>query len=124
MNARFHHQAHALFVLCLLVLGGMCVFPSTASAQTAPTPVFDPNQTSGQADFLVYECQFQPQTNTVTLNAALAGADARSMPPGTYTMAISEVGTGLTIPLDHVQIAPITTRPPLQMILVVDRTDT
>jgi hypothetical protein len=124
MNARFHHQTQALFVLCLLVFGGLCFFPSTANAQTAPTPVFDPNQTSGQAGFLVYECQFHPQTNTVTLNAALAGADARSMPPGTYTMAISEVGTGLTIPPDHVQIAPITTRPPLQMILVVDRTDT
>src|SRR5579862_9007854 len=116
MNVRLHYQPRrslVFFILCLFILGGMCVSPLAANAQaTTPTAPYNPNETSGQPSFQPYTCQFQPRTNSVTLNAALTGADALPMAAGSYTLAVNEVGNSAVIPTDHVQISPITQRPP------------
>ncbi|HVU14443.1 MAG TPA: FHA domain-containing protein [Phototrophicaceae bacterium] len=125
MNQRFHARTTFRFIFCLLISGCVLAVSSAVSAQITPTPTYTPNEISAQAGFLAYACQFEPLTNTVTINAALAGADAQTMPPNSYKLAISEVGgSAITIPTDHIEVTPTTQRPPLQMILVMDETDT
>ena len=52
-----NHRARALLLLCLFVLA---LSPGLAAAQS-PTP--------RTGAFIAYQCQFQPETNTATVNA-------------------------------------------------------
>lgn len=64
------------------------------------------------AAFVAYQCVFQAQTNTVEIRASLRGSNGAGMSPSSYT--ISGVQS----------VRPAQPRPPLQMVIVLDITDT
>jgi von Willebrand factor type A domain-containing protein/type III secretion system (T3SS) inner membrane Yop/YscD-like protein len=85
-------------------------------AQDAPAPA--------QAAFLPYQCTFQTETNSAQIRAVLMGSNGQPVPADSYTIQITPVSSGQPLTAEKVQIAPVSDRPPLQMILVLDITET
>ena len=100
-------------ILVLLVVGPMIPIQS----QTAPA-------TSPQAAFVAYRCEFQPETNSARIRAVLMGSDGLPIPRDQYTVALSAANSDHAVAPEKVVAAIVSTRPPLQMIIVLDITDT
>ncbi|MBL8116405.1 MAG: FHA domain-containing protein [Anaerolineae bacterium] len=107
-----NHRARALLLLCLFALA---LSPGLAAAQST---------TPRTGAFIAYQCQFQPETNTATVNAVLMGADGQPIPTGTYQVSVTAGSSAQPLPSTAFQVARLDQRPPLQMILVLDITDT
>ncbi len=69
---------------------------------------------SPAAAFVAYDCVFQPQTNSVEIHAELRDSDGVAMSPQTYTVSVDGMES----------VRPVQPRPPLQMVIVLDITDT
>lgn len=100
-----------LVFLCLCLL---LVLPTYAQDETA-TP---------QAAFLPYQCTFQPQSNSVQIHAALMGSNGQPIPPDSYTVQVTPAGSEEPLSEARVMSALLTERPSLQLILVLDITET
>jgi hypothetical protein len=100
-----------LSLLLALLLAGR----AAAQETTAPAP---------KAAFVAYSCTFQKGTNSVQVSAVLMGSNGEAMPASAFTAALTPSGAPGALAADRVNIASLPTRPPLQMILVVDTTDT
>jgi Mg-chelatase subunit ChlD len=80
--------------------------------------------TSPQAAFLPYQCTFQPQSNSVQVRAVLMGSNGQPIPSDNYTVQVTPAGSETPLAETRVTSAPLTERPPLQLILVLDITET
>jgi hypothetical protein len=98
-------------LLLALILTGR----AAAQETSAPAP---------KAAFLAYACTFQKGTNSVQVNAVLMGSNGEAVPTSAFTAAITPSGASAALAADRVTAAGLPARPPLQMILVVDTTDT
>lgn len=108
-------RSFASLLLCVFALS---LFVSPASAQDeAPLP----NPTPA---FVAYTCGFQAASNSVEVHAVLTGSDGRPVPQGNYTVSVTPSGTSAPLAIDQISYAPVTERPPLQMVIVLDITDT
>jgi Mg-chelatase subunit ChlD len=100
-----------LFSLGLLTL---IILPASLMAQDAVR----------KGAFVAYQCVFQSDTNTAKINAVLMGGDGQPIPTGTYQVAVSAGDNPQALDSTKVKIERLDSRPPLQMILVLDITDT
>lgn len=66
------------------------------------------------AAFVAYQCVFQPQTNSVEIRASLRGSNGVSMSPQSYSVSVDGFQNA----------ALVQPRSPLQMVIVLDITDT
>ncbi|MBZ0290048.1 MAG: VWA domain-containing protein [Anaerolineae bacterium] len=76
------------------------------------------------AAFVAYQCNFQAATNSADIRAVLMGSDGRPLSPGSYTLMVTPSGTETTLPPEQVTTTMLPERPPLQMVIVLDITDT
>ncbi len=97
---------------CFLFL--LVLLPVTLAAQDSPRT----------GAFVAYQCTFQAETNTAQINAVLMGGDGLPIPTGTYQVAVGAGDTPQPVENTRVKIERLDERPPLQMILVLDITDT
>lgn len=102
----------ALSLALLLVLVGTRI---SAYAQDNPPP---------QAAFVAYQCIFQKENNAVLIRAALAGSDSLPIPREAFTISAIPTGTAEALSSAVVSAAIPLARQPLQMIVVMDVTDT
>src|SRR6185436_2716510 len=90
-------------------------------------PVFAQDETplpNPTAAFVAYQCNFQAATNSADIHAVLMGSDGRPIPPSDYTLMVTPSGTDAPVPPNQVTTAIVPQRPPLQMVIVLDITDT
>ena len=76
-----------------------------------------------EAAFVAYKCEFQPETNSARIRAVLTGSDGLPV-RGRTEISVTLADTGEPLPPEKVSAAMVPTRPPLQMIIVLDITDT
>jgi hypothetical protein len=105
----------ASLLLCVFALSFL-ISPAAAQDETPlPNPV---------AAFVAYQCNFQAATNSADIRAVLMGADGRPLSPGSYTLMVTPSGTDTPVPPNQVTTVTLPERPPLQMVIVLDITDT
>ncbi len=105
----FVRRFRLLLGACLLML-----WPAVLAAQDTPR----------KGAFVAYQCMFQSATNTAQINAVLMGGDGQPIPTGTYQIAVSAGDNPQPLDSTRFKIERLDNRPPLQMILVLDITDT
>jgi len=91
----------------------------SVAAQTEPT--FSDTPVAG---FEAYDCEFVPDTNEVIISASLFGARGLPIPVSDVNLSITALGETAPLISDDVAFATVTDRPPLQMIIVLDTTET
>lgn len=114
-NRLFSFRRLAVLLLWVFALS---LFAAPAAAQDAP-PVPNP-----AAAFVAYQCNFQAASNSAEIRATLMGSDGRPIPPGNYSVTVTPTGSDQAVPAAQVSTAPVPERPPLQMVVVLDITDT
>jgi Mg-chelatase subunit ChlD len=72
---------------------------------------------------LAYQCTFDAATNRVSLNVVTQNAQGRLLSADSYTLTAQQTD-GETISPELITIEPRLVRPPLQIVLVLDLTDT
>ncbi len=107
----FSRRFYFALSLCLL---GLVVLPGRLMAQDSPR----------KGAFVAYQCTFQPETNTAQVNAVLMGGDGQPIPTGTYQVAIAAGDNAQPLDNTRFKVERLDNRPPLQMIMVLDITDT
>lgn len=83
--------------------------------------------TTGQrltASFLSYQCTFDKASNQARIQAVLQGQDGLALAREAYTLTVTDAATQLVLPSNQVTVSLVPQRPPLQMILLLDVTDT
>lgn len=83
-------------------------------------------QTEGiipEAAFITYKCEFQPESNSALIQAVLMGSDGLPV-RSDATISVTLAETGELLSPEKVGAVTIPARPPLQLILVLDITDT
>ena len=108
------HSRCASAIKFLGVLGVLTVNLVSVSAQDAPR----------KGAFVAYQCTFQSASNTAQINAVLMGGDGQPIPTGTYQVAVAAGDNPQLLDSTRFKIERLDNRPPLQMILVLDITDT
>lgn len=106
---------HRLIVVVLLAFVAYLSGSVTAQDKIPDAPA---------AAFIAYHCNFIKDTNSAQIQAVLMGSDGMPIPREAYTIQAAVVETGAALPASSVEINVLPTRPPLQMILVLDITDT
>lgn len=76
------------------------------------------------AGFEAYDCEFVPDTNEVIISASLFGANGLPIPVSDVNLSITILGESAPLISDDIAFATVTDRPPLQMIIVLDTTET
>jgi hypothetical protein len=105
--------------LSLVILIALLVTASgIIQAQTAP----DAESYAPQPAFAAYSCQFLAESNQVAIRAVLMGGNGTAVPAGDYRLSVS-IG-GETLPSSDYRVDIVPQRNPLQIILVLDTTDT
>lgn len=99
----------------LLLLSCLTVWSVQAQDATPVPP---------QAAFLPYQCTFQMETNSAEIHAVLMGSNGQPISPSSYIYRVTPAGSNQPLSAEKVQAAPVIDRPPLQMILVLDITET
>lgn len=81
-------------------------------------------QGSPSATFLTYECVYDSSTDNVQISAVLMGADGEPIPPEDYTLQVAVPNDSQNVFSGAVSVTPLQTRQPLQMVIVLDITET
>ncbi len=102
-------------VLIAFALGWLTVIP--ALAQDLPEP-------NTNVTMVVYQCRFNSDDYSANIRASLQGIDGLPIPRETYNVEVRNADTGQVVPPDLVEVITLPERPPLQMILLLDVTDT
>lgn len=97
-----------LFVVLLLAVG-----LRASQAQEGGT---------GEPTFNLYGCEFVAATNSVRLHTAVYNGSGRPVPPTDFLVTVTNAETNA--PVEPESVAAAAPRPPLDMILVLDITDT
>lgn len=101
-----------LSILVILLVG----FGTLAQEETLVDPP--------AAAFVAYQCDFIKETNNAEIRAVLMGSDGLPIPRDAYSMEVMVTDTAQTLLSGSVEIDLLPERPALQMILVLDITDT
>jgi von Willebrand factor type A domain-containing protein/FHA domain-containing protein len=100
----------------------LCVF--ALSFLVSPAAAQDETPLPNPAAFVAYQCNFQAATNSTDIHAVLMGSDGRPLAPSNYTLTVTPAGSDTPVPPNQVTTAIVPQRPPLQMVIVLDITDT
>lgn len=100
-----------VILMCLFMLGGWVM------AQDTPPP-------APKAAFVPYQCVFRADTNQIQILAALTGTNGLPIIDSDYQINVSVNGTGQTLQPGDIQWQSQPVRSPLQIIIVLDITDT
>lgn len=98
-----------LFVLCWSISGVM----AQDTIDVSQTPSFH-----------TYNCTFNRETNSVVIQAVLHGRDGDPVSRERYDLTVTEASSLTEVDSTQISIAQVPERPPLQMILLLDITDT
>lgn len=113
-------QQMALFFFRMLLMSLLLSLGSAAlHAQETPEPPPPP-----QVALVPYRCDFERGSNSALIHAVLMGSDGRPIPTANYAPVIAPISTGIPVPAEFVSTAIVPERPPLQLTLVLDLTDT
>lgn len=104
-------------LVILLSLWLTCTSFLTVSAQDT----LDLTQT---ASFLAYRCTFDKETNEARIQAALQGQNGLPVARESYNITLANASNLEEVPATQVNVVNVIQRPPLQMILLLDVTDT
>lgn len=102
----------------VMLVGMLLISALQVNAQDTPTE----QDIAAQPAFSAYACQFIADSNQVAINAILMGADGVAIPSDDYTLSVATDGT--VLPDADYALSVVPEREPLQMILVLDTTDT
>lgn len=105
----------ALFLICTLL------FLTTALAVAQDS---DEVEVLQRASFVAYSCLFDKDSNSVQIQSVVMASNGQTLPRETYQIEAMIADTGEVLPADSMTIQSISQRPPLQMIIVLDTTDT
>ncbi len=130
----------ALCIMSAILMAHGTVFAQEATSEPAPpdaTPAvsgsgnqvvpggfFNPTTRSNEATFVTYDCDFQPTSNSVLIRAGLAGSDARAILRDEYTLEVRAGEFGTIINPDRVTVTNLAQRPPIDLVVVFDTTET
>ncbi|GAB1422595.1 hypothetical protein MASR2M15_28320 [Anaerolineales bacterium] len=78
----------------------------------------------GDPIFTPYACRFDPAFNRVFISAVLLGSDGFPIERDQYTVQVLNSLNSSLIANDRLQLTPLSQRPPIQLSLVFDITDT
>lgn len=110
-------HVHFVKILWAAAFIGLVVISSrSGSAQedaAAPQPTLN-----------LYSCEFIPADNAARLHVALFDPDGRAVQPGDFVAAVTNADSGEAIASDRLAVRAVAPRPPLELILVLDITDT
>jgi hypothetical protein len=109
LRQQFIRLTGMLLLLCSTILG--------ATAQE----IIDVSVNGG---FLAYQCTFAKDSNQSRIQASLHGSDGTPIARESYTLTVTNATTLEDIDPIKVNIAQVPQRPPLQMMLLLDVTDT
>lgn len=105
---------HIIRVIVLwIILIGIAIPTMTQSSIAQP-----------EAGFSAFRCNFDPTTNSGQIRAMLIGADGRPMPTENYVVNVSVAGNDEILNRELVKTTSLVEREPLQMIVVLDITNT
>ncbi len=125
MSVRYRTLWVVLLILSLTVVVRAQDSTSTPEPPTSTPALSTAVPASGaQAAFLPYQCTFDTQTNSAQIHAVLMGSDGQPIPSDQYTVQVTPEGSQQALTGDKVTTIALDKRPPLQMILVLDITDT
>lgn len=110
------YRARIPFLLLWLIVGGLL----TLTAQDEELPI----STEPSAAFLAYRCEFLPESNQVRVYSVLLGANGALIPAADVSLTVQETGSGTPLLASDVQLETLSSRPPLQLIVVLDTTET
>ena len=102
-------------------IGIVAVLCSTLLGAIRAQDIID---TSVKGGFLAYECTFVKDSNEARIQASLHGPDGSPLARESYTLKVTNSTTLEDVDPLQVNIAQVPQRPPLQMILLLDVTDT
>lgn len=108
----FHNFLIQVIVIFALVSG-------TALAQDKEIPVESLN-----AAFETYRCEFIAETNQVRISATLVGANGLPIPISDVSLSITSTDENTGVLREDINLVALTQRPPIQMIIVLDTTET
>lgn len=77
-----------------------------------------------QAGFIVHTCDYDRENDAIQLQGTLIGSDGNPVPPDEYDVSVSIPSIDQTLAPEAVMAETVPTRPPLQVILVLDITET
>lgn len=124
-----HLSKLPFFALMLMLLLGNGFSAMAQDVSPVGSPQFLPNTRLDQASFSAYTCTFDSSSNSVTISAALTGADGRAIAVDTLSPNVGIYNTAQNqttgfIPSDRVSVRQVASREPLNMVVVFDLTDT
>ena len=103
---------HIAYCMLILIVGGLFVLPVETQDQR-PSATFD-----------AYGCVYSRETDSVQIPAVLLGADGEGISQSDYTITVNIPDNEQNVYEGDVNVTPLVERPPLQMILVLDVTET
>lgn len=101
----------------VLLLGIVFGIRAAAAQQTLPEP-------ERTVTLTAYQCRFDRDTYGSQIRATLQGVDGLPIPRDAYEVTVTNQDTSAVIPSPLVEVVQVPERPPLQMILLLDTTDT
>ena len=100
------------YFMVILMVGGLFVLPVETQEQS-PSATFD-----------AYGCVYSQETDSVQIPAVLLGANGEAISQSDYTITVNIPDNEQNVFEGGVNVTPLVERPPLQMILVLDITET
>lgn len=91
----------------------LCMMLRTAAQQPTLSPVLLP-----------YVCTFERAQNDLKIGAVLQGADGRPLSNAAFTLTAAQRGQPAAVTPEQVDVTTLPQRPPLRLVVVLDRTDT
>lgn len=102
----------------VMLVGILLISALQVNAQDSPTE----EDIAALPAFSAYACQFIADSNQVAISAVLMGADGVAIPSDQLSLSVATAGT--VLPASDYRLSAIPQREPLQIILVLDTTDT
>lgn len=113
LKTPMHLRPRPLFLLLILFL-----LPFSVLAQAEDV------ERSAQPAMSAYACTINPDSGQADIRVALNGADGAALPADGWTPQVTRTGGEQALPAESVTGAPVETRPPARIILVLDITST
>lgn len=107
---RIFRQLHKQFIITIIL--GMVLILGV-QAQGSPS-----------ATFIVYECVYDAGTDNVQISAVLTGSDGEPISPEDYVIQVDIPNDSQNVFTGSIAVTPLQNRQPLQMVIVLDITET
>lgn len=103
-----------IFIIALM-MGGNAFSLNLIAQGEEPSP---------PGGFIVHTCTYDQENDSIAFQGSLVGSDGNPIPPENYTVDIGIVGSEETLSQDAIQTESLPERQPLQIMLVLDVTET